>query len=146
MPQKPDEALLLGTSDGGLTWRLTESGDSEELVTSMWVTEGDRTLFAGGMGGPPVYPGDLVNHYWGSERGVLVVILRVRAHEVGSLSLGWGGRDQPLALTPSQLVPGIAIAALAVTPFRGPPERVVAMDALGAVLGEATFPYPRSLR
>ena len=57
--------VLAGTAPPDLRWVVFASGDEQELFTMLHVYAGDRPLAGSGFGGPPLYPGSLINEYRG---------------------------------------------------------------------------------
>src|SRR5260370_40311269 len=56
--------VLDGTAEGGLRWLVVVSGDSEDLYTMLRVYSGDELVVPGsGFGGPPLYPGSVLNEW-----------------------------------------------------------------------------------
>lgn len=88
----PDMAVLAeGGLPAGQRWVLRAGGTSSDFYTFLETIHPDGHRDEGGMGGPPLYPGCLMNTYTGgSERGMRRVLVRagpqvarVRVH-VGS--------------------------------------------------------------
>jgi hypothetical protein len=74
----PDMAVL---AEGGLPtgqrWVLRAGGTSSDFYTFLETIHPDGHRDEGGMGGPPLYPGRLMNtSTWGSERGMRRVLVR----------------------------------------------------------------------
>ncbi|MGO8961763.1 MAG: hypothetical protein ACLQFR_30985 [Streptosporangiaceae bacterium] len=68
MEQMRDNAtqVLEGTAEGGLRWVVVAYGDREDLYTMLRVYSGDELVVPGsGFGGPPLYPGDVLNEWRG---------------------------------------------------------------------------------
>lgn len=56
----PGEVALEG-AHGDMTWQVRVHGDDAELSSMLYLYRGTKMLDGGGMGGPPLYPGELVN-------------------------------------------------------------------------------------
>jgi hypothetical protein len=78
----PDMAVL---AEGGLPtgqrWVLRAGGTSSRFYTFLETIHPDGHRDEGGMGGPPLYPGSLMNTCTGgSERGIRRVLVRADPH------------------------------------------------------------------
>jgi hypothetical protein len=64
---EPDNCVrvVAGTAPPDLHWAVVVSGDEHELFTMLHVYAGDRLVAGSGFGGPPLYPGSLINQYHG---------------------------------------------------------------------------------
>lgn len=51
--------------DGDLTWQVMMAGDTEDLLTMLQVHREGVLVANSGFGGPPLYPGTLVNEWRG---------------------------------------------------------------------------------
>jgi hypothetical protein len=74
----PDLAVLAeGDLATGEHWILKAGGTHDEFYTFLETIHPDGHRDEGGMGGPPLYPGDLMNTYTGgAERGLRRVVVR----------------------------------------------------------------------
>ena len=74
----PDLAVLAeGDLSTGEHWILRAGGTSTDFYTFLETVHPDGHRDEGGMGGPPLYPGSLLNTYTGgSERGLRRVVVR----------------------------------------------------------------------
>jgi hypothetical protein len=74
----PDMAVLAeGSLPAGERWVLRAGGTSSVFYTFLETVYPDGRRDEGGMGGPPLFPGSLMNTYTGgSERGMRRVIVR----------------------------------------------------------------------
>ena len=74
----PDLAVLAdGDLSTGEHWILRAGGTSTDFYTFLETVHPDGHRDEGGMGGPPLYPGSLLNIYTGgSERGLRRVVVR----------------------------------------------------------------------
>jgi hypothetical protein len=70
----PDDGptpVLFGRTSDGLEWVVTASGDDERFVTMLSVSkDGKVVAHGGGMGGPKLYPGSVMNEYSGKSSGL----------------------------------------------------------------------------
>jgi hypothetical protein len=75
---QPDLAILAeGDLPAGQHWILRAGGTSTDFYTFLETVHPDGHRDAGGMGGPPLYPGSLLNTYTGgTERGLRRVVVR----------------------------------------------------------------------
>jgi hypothetical protein len=109
----PDLAVLAeGDLSTGEHWILRAGGTSTGFYTFLETVHPDGHRDEGGMGGPPLYPGSLLNTYTGgSERGLRRVVVRadprvarVRVH----LASG-----EPLELPPLATRPDVGVSLFA---------------------------------
>jgi hypothetical protein len=109
----PDLAVLAeGDLPTGQHWILRAGGTSTDFYTLLETVHPDGHRDEGGMGGPPLYPGSLLNTYTGgSERGLRRVVVRadprvarVRVH----LASG-----EPLELPPLATLPDVGVSLFA---------------------------------
>jgi hypothetical protein len=109
----PDLAVLAeGDLSTGEHWILRAGGTSTDFYTFLETVHPDGHRDEGGMGGPPLYPGSLLNTYTGgSERGLRRVVVRadprvaqVRVH----LASG-----EPLELPPLATRPDAGVSLFA---------------------------------
>ena len=131
----PDLAVL---AEGGLPtghrWILRAGGSSSDFYTFLETIDPDGHRGEGGMGGPPLHPGSLMNTYTGgSERGMRRVLVRADPHVARvHVHLGSGER---LDLLPVAVRPDLRLVFFATLL---PPSAVlvsaVAIDENGQVL------------
>jgi hypothetical protein len=77
MPRPGLEVLAEGDLPTGQHWILRVGGTSDNFHTSLETIHQDGHRDEGGMGGPPLYPGSLMNTYTGgSDRGLRRVVVR----------------------------------------------------------------------
>lgn len=109
----PDLAVLAeGDLPSGQHWILRAGGTSADFYTFLETVHPDGHRDEGGMGGPPLYPGSVLNTYTGgSERGLRRVLVRadprvarVRVH----LASG-----EPLDLPPLATLPDAGVSFFA---------------------------------
>jgi len=109
----PDLAVLAeGDLPTGQHWILRAGGTSTDFYTFLETVHPDGHRDEGGMGGPPLYPGSLLNTYTGgSEQGLRRVVVRadprvarVRVH----LASG-----EPLELPPLATLPDVGVSFFA---------------------------------
>lgn len=66
-----------GEGPGGVRWYLKAGGSAENYYTFLETIHPDQHRDEGGMGGPALYPGRLLNIYTGrADRGPLRVLVR----------------------------------------------------------------------
>lgn len=131
----PDMAVL---AEGGLPtgqrWVLRAGGTSSEFYTFLETIHPDGHRDEGGMSGPPLYPGSLMNIYTGgSERGIRRVLVRADPH-VAQVRVHLDSREQ-LDLPPVAAWPDLGLVFFA--SLLPPPAvlvSVVAIDENGQVL------------
>ena len=132
---RPDMAVL---AEGGLPtgqrWFLRAGGTSSDFYTFLLTIHPDGQRDEGGMGGPPLFPGSLMNTYTGSsDRGMCRVLVRadprvarVRVH------LGSGER---LDLPPLAARPDLGVVFFAtLLPSPAALVSIAAIDEEGQVL------------
>jgi hypothetical protein len=86
MPDLP--IVAEGENDHGEHWYLKAAGSPEDYYTMLETLHPDGHRDAGGMGGPPLYPGSRYNSYIGrADDGPLRVIIRTDP-QVRRLRLG----------------------------------------------------------
>jgi hypothetical protein len=75
---QPDLVVLAeGDLPAGQHWILKAGGARDDFYTSLETIHPDGHRDEGGMGGPPLYPGSLMNTYTGgSDRGLRRVVVR----------------------------------------------------------------------
>ena len=106
MPLPEMAVLAEGSLPAGRRWVLRCGGTSADFYTFVETIYPDGHRDEGGMGGPPLHPGSLMNTYiGGSERGMRRVLVRadprvarVRVHL---------GRGEELGLPPVAARPGL---------------------------------------
>jgi hypothetical protein len=77
MPPPGLAVLAEGDLPTGQHWILKAGGTSADFYTGLQTIHPDGHRDEGGMGGPPLYPGSLMNTYTGgSERGLRHVVVR----------------------------------------------------------------------
>jgi hypothetical protein len=75
LPKLP--VVAEGEGARGERWYLKAGGSSEDYYTGIETVHPDGRRDEGGMGGPPLYPGHLLNVYTGrADRGPLRVVVR----------------------------------------------------------------------
>lgn len=69
--------MVLEGVHADMTWQVRVHGDDADLSSMLYLYRGTKLLKGGGMGGPPLYPGDLVNDYRGySDHAPAQVLVR----------------------------------------------------------------------
>ena len=77
MPLPDLRVVAEGDATGGERWYLRAGGSAADYYTMLETVHPDGRRDEGGMGGPPLYPGELLNVYTGrADRGPLRVIVR----------------------------------------------------------------------
>jgi hypothetical protein len=112
MPVPDLTVLAEGDLSTGEHWILRAGGTGTDFYTFLETVHPDGHRDEGGMGGPPLYPGCLLNTYTGgSERGLRRVVVRadprvtqVRVH----LASG-----EPLELSPLATRPDVGVSFFA---------------------------------
>jgi hypothetical protein len=109
----PDMAVL---AEGGLPtgqrWVLRAGGTSSDFYTFLQTIHPDGHRDEGGMGGPPLYPGSLMNTYTGrSEQGMRRVLVRADPH-VARVRVHLGSQEQ-LDLPPVAARPDLGLVFFA---------------------------------
>jgi hypothetical protein len=127
-----------GTYGDGLTWviwaRRDEPHDGDLLSMIRVSDAGGRILHAGGLAGPPLHPGQLLNvRTGGSEEGPRALLARVHptVREVRLLTAGAGPAVVPVYDCPA--IPEVRFAA-ALLPRDARLESVAGLDAHGSEL------------
>jgi hypothetical protein len=128
MPPFDLAVLAEGDLPTGHHWILKAGGSSADLYTFLETLYPDGHRDEGGMGGPPLHPGSLMNIYTGgTERGLRRIVVRADPRVLRvRLQLADGGLEmQPLA---TQAEIGVSFFAVLL------PEtaRLVSITALGA--------------
>jgi hypothetical protein len=74
----PDLAVVAeGSLPTGERWTVTAGGTSRDYYTFLKTVHPDGHSDEGGMGGPPLYPGSLLNTYTGAaDRGLQRLLVR----------------------------------------------------------------------
>jgi hypothetical protein len=132
---RPDMAVL---AEGGLPtgqrWVLQAGGTRSDFYTFLQTIHPDGHRDSGGMGGPPLDPGSLMNTYTGSsERGMCRVLVRADP-QVARVRVQLGSGEH-LDLPPVAARPDLGLVFFA--PLLPPPDAlvsVVAIDDNGQVL------------
>jgi hypothetical protein len=126
--------LAEGGLPTGQRWVLRAGGTSSDFYTFLEAIDPDGHRGEGGMGGPPLYPGSLMNTYTGgSERGMRRVLVRADPHVARvRVHLGSGGQ---LDLPPVAARPDLGLVFFAtVLPPSAVLVSVVGLDGSGQVL------------
>ena len=132
---KPDMTVLAeGSLPTGQRWVLRAGGTSSDFYTFLETIHPDGHRDEGGMGGPPLYPGSLMNTYTGgSERGTRRVLVRADPH-VARVRVHLGSGEK-LDLPPVAARPDLALVFFAtVLPPSAALVSVVAIDEDGQAL------------
>lgn len=94
MPLPEMAVLAEGALPAGLRWVLRAGGTSSSFYTFLETIHPDGHRDEGGMGGPPLYPGSVMNTYTGgSERGIRRVLVRADPR-VARVRVHLGGGEQ----------------------------------------------------
>jgi hypothetical protein len=137
----PDMAVLAeATLPTGERWILRAGGTSSDLYTFLETTYPDGHRDEGGMGGPALYAGSLMNTYTGgAERGLRRVLVRADPRvAVVRLNVGDGA---PLDLPPVAARPELGLVFFAA--LLPPTTALVSVTAIGAD-GQALEPQDLS--
>jgi hypothetical protein len=77
MPLPDLRVVAEGDAPGGERWYLRAGGTAEDFYTMLETVHPDGRRDEGGMGGPALYPGELLNVYAGqADQGPLRVVVR----------------------------------------------------------------------
>lgn len=77
IPAQDLTVVAEGDAPGGARWYLKAGGSADDYYTPLQTVHPDGRRDDGGMGGPVLYPGRLVNVYTGrADPGLLRVIVR----------------------------------------------------------------------
>lgn len=77
MPLPDLKVVAEGDASGDERWYLRAGGSAEDYYTMLETVHPDERRDEGGMGGPALYPGELLNPYTGrADQGPLRVIVR----------------------------------------------------------------------
>lgn len=123
-----------GETAQGERWYLKAGGSAQDYYTLMETVYPDGHRDEGGMGGPAIYPGNLLNVYTGrANQGPLRVIVRVD-RKVQRLRFH-SGQGEQCELLPVADAPAVGVALFAVLlPWRTGIASMQALDADGQVL------------
>ena len=129
MPQPDLVVLAEGDLPAGQHWILKAGGARGDFYTTLETIHPDGHRDEGGMGGPPLYPGTLLNTYTGgSGRGLRRVLVRAdpRVARVRVQLAGGELLDLPPLATRADL--GVSFFATLLPPT----EALVSVTAIGA--------------
>jgi hypothetical protein len=114
----PDMAVLAeGSLPAGQRWVLRAGGDGSDFYTFLETIHPDGPRDEGGMGGPPLHPGSLVNTYTGgSERGMRRVLVRADPRVAQVRVHLDGGEQLDLSPVAAQADPGLVFFATLLPP------------------------------
>jgi hypothetical protein len=124
-----------GVLPGGQRWILRAGGSREDFYTFLETVHPDGHSDEGGMGGPLLYPGELLNTYTGChDRGLLRVVVRADPRVARlRLTLATGER---LDLAAVATDPGLAVSFFAaLLPRTSDLVSLTPLDAAGQPLG-----------
>ena len=98
---EPDDVLVLEGRHGDLTWQVKASGDDSDFMTMLHVYRAGRLLAASGMGGPKLYPSELINAWRGrTDQLPYFVMVRADAAVERVVAVTQHGWEIELALSP----------------------------------------------
>jgi hypothetical protein len=121
---RSDDAVevLSGATDDGLRWVVLATGDDRDLFTLLRVYRGDELLVPGsGFGGPPLYPGSLLNEWRGrTDELPYFVMARTSPDVERVVATTDRGLDIELALSAPDDRFGLRFAAAALPEGHGP--------------------------
>lgn len=129
----------------GEHWALKVGGTTDDYYTSLETVHPDGRCDAGGMGGPPLYPGQHLNTYTGGhDRGLRRVVVRSdsRVHRL-LMKLDTGEQCQ---LSPVANDPAVGLTFyVALLPWAVCPVEFEGLDGEGSVVCAFTpQTYPRA--
>jgi hypothetical protein len=140
MPQPDLVVLAEGDLPAGQHWILKAGGTRDDCYTGLETIHPDGRRDEGGMGGPSLYPGSLMNTYTGgSDRGLRRVVVRAdpRVARVRVKLASGELLDLPPLATRADL--GVSFFAALLPPTEG----LVSVTAIGAD-GQALEPQDLS--
>jgi hypothetical protein len=128
-----DGVVVLEGRHGDLTWRVRASGDDRAFTTMLHVYRDGRLVAASGMGGPKLYPGELINE-WRGRTDELPYFVMVRADPAVErvVAVTEQGSEVELALSPVVTSYGLRFAAAGL-PDGERPGRLRVMAGTGAL-------------
>jgi hypothetical protein len=126
MMSEPDSAgrveVLSGSAEGGLDWAVIAYSGGDELYTLLRVRRGSAVLVAGsGFGGPPLWPGSVLNSWHGRTDDLPYFVMARTAPEVDRVVTTTAlGLEIVLALSEPVDEFGLRFAAAALPAGHGP--------------------------
>jgi hypothetical protein len=134
MPVPEMAVLAEGGLPAGQRWVLRAGGTSSDFCTFLETIHPDGHRDEGGMGGPPLYPGSVINSYTGgSDRGMRRVLVRADPR-VARVRVQLGSGEE-LVLPPVAARPDLGLVFFAtLLPPSAVLVSVVATDANGQAL------------
>jgi hypothetical protein len=132
---EPDLAVVAeGDLPSGQHWIVRAGGTSDDFYTVLATIHPDGHSDEGGMGGPPLYPGSMLNSYDGAADGGLRRVLLRADLQVARVLLRLEGGEQ-LVLAPLGTWPELGVAFFAaLLPQSVGVASATAVDARGTVL------------
>jgi hypothetical protein len=133
---EPDLAVVAeGDLPSGQHWIVRAGGTSDDFYTVMETVHPDGQHDEGGMGGPPLYPGSVLNSYTGStDRRLRRVLVRADPRVARVLLRLESGEELVLAPLGTRPDADVTIFA-ALLPYTADLAAVTAVGADGRVLG-----------
>jgi hypothetical protein len=132
---EPDLAVVAeGDLPSGQHWIVRAGGTAEDFYTVIATIHPDGHSDEGGMGGPPLYPGSVLNVYTGAADGGLRRVLLRADRRVARVLLRLENGEQ-LMLAPLGTWPEVGVTFFAaLLPRTADFASATAVDADGAVL------------
>ncbi len=134
MPEPELAVVAEGDLPAGQHWTLKAGGDGDDFYTFLETVHPDGHRDEGGMGGPPLYPGQLTNAYTGGASGGLRRVVVRADPKVELLRLQLASGEQ-LTLSPLGARPDVGVTLFAtLLPQTAGLESITATTADGTVL------------
>jgi hypothetical protein len=134
MPQPDLTVLAEGDLPTGQHWILKAGGTTEDFYTFLETIHVDGHRDSGGMGGPPLYPGSLMNIYTGGADGGLRRVVVRADPSVAQVRLTLT-RGEQVVLAPLGTRPDVSVTFFAtLLPQTAGLASITATDADGCVL------------
>jgi hypothetical protein len=133
---------VLAGQAGDLHFVVRAEKDGADLYTMLRVSRGSQVLVAGsGMGGPPLWPGSVLNEWRGRTEGLPYFVMARTVPEVDRVVATTDlGLEVELALSPPVAEFGLRFAAAALPAGHGPGN--IRAERGGEVIGRHPQPVP----
>ena len=134
--------VLAGRCEQGYTWEVEAGGPDENFLTMMSVFHDGRRVHRGGMAGPKLYPGSVINEYRGRKDALPYVIVARTAPQVDRVVVTTD-RGAEIELPLSEIIDqfGLRFAAAVLPDGHGPGS--IRAEAHGLTLQTQQQPMPR---